>query len=213
MSDPTAKPAIKGAQDYAAVRDWPGYFQAVLGKPPRDTLLKALELFDKEGRSGHAIDLAAGEGRDTLELLRRGWRVLAIEESKAGLDLLLPRVPAEHRDRLETRAANFRGLTLPPTDLLNVSFSLPFCEPADFPALWRTIMNAIRPGGRFAGQLFGDRDTWAALPDRTHHTRSQVDELFQGFDFEMLQEESRDSMTANAEPKYWHVYHIVARKR
>ncbi len=133
---------------------------------------RALDLFEAEGRAGgEAVDLACGEGRDTLELLRRGWRVIAIEEHPRGFELLLPRVPSEQRGLLETRTGTFRTLELPATDLLNASFCLPFCAPADFPALWRTIVQAIRPGGRFAGQLFGDRDSWAVLPDRTHpHT-------------------------------------------
>lgn len=215
MSGAPEQSPLKPPQDYAEVRDWPGYFRAVLGKPPRETLMKALELFEAEGRAPEAaIDLACGEGRDTLELLRRGWHVEAIEEHPDGFELLLPRVPAEHRSRLTTRAASFRGLTLPSVDLLNVSFALPFCEPADFPALWDTIVKSIKPGGRFAGQFFGNRDSWATMPDRTHHTREQVEELFEGFEFEMLNEEERDSAAVTTgEPKHWHVFHIVARKR
>ena len=206
----------KTAQDYAAVRDWSGYFGAVLGKPARETLLKALQGFEAAGEAEgprFAIDLGCGEGRDTLELLGRGWRVLAIDESQEGLDLLTGRVPADARSRVETRRAPFRGLSLPTADLVNASFCLPFCQPADFPALWGTIVAAIRPGGRFAGQFFGERDEWAAIPDRTHHTRAQVDRLFADFLLESLQEEDRDSKTATGEPKHWHVFHVVARKR
>jgi len=39
---------------------WPGYFGAVLGKPPRDTLLAALASFEqKDLTAGCAVDLAA----------------------------------------------------------------------------------------------------------------------------------------------------------
>lgn len=49
-----------------------GYFGAVLGKEPRETLIRALDLFTGEGFAGGlAVDIAAGEGRDTLELLKR----------------------------------------------------------------------------------------------------------------------------------------------
>lgn len=199
----------KTAQDYAATRDWPGYFRAVMGKPPRDTLLKALELFAAEGKvSGEAVDLGCGEGRDTLELVRRGWRVVAIDESAEGIALL-----RERAAEVETRIACFRGLKLPATDLVNASFSLPFCEPADFPALWEEIVGAIRPGGRFAGQFFGNEDSWAGLPDRTHHTRAEVEALLAPFDVEMMQEENRDSMTVSGMPKHWHVFHVVARRK
>lgn len=211
---PNADPPGKTAQDYAATRDWPGYFRAVHGKPPRETLLRALDAFEKEGApAGFGVDLACGEGRDTLELLRRGWKVLAIEPHPAGLEMLRARVSPGDAPRLEVREAGFAGLTLPASDLVNASFCLPFCEPGDFSALWGAITRSIRIGGRFAGQFFGERDEWAVLPDRTHHTRTQVDALFAGFVIEMLQEEDRGSTTATGEPKHWHVFHVVARKR
>ena len=52
------------AQDYSEVQDWPGYFGAVLGKPPRETLVTALDSFAREGFAGGlAVDLAAGRGK------------------------------------------------------------------------------------------------------------------------------------------------------
>lgn len=60
------------AQDFSEIEDWSGYFNAVLGKGARDTLIAALDSFELEGfNNGFAIDLAAGEGRDSLELLSR----------------------------------------------------------------------------------------------------------------------------------------------
>ena len=38
------------------------------------------------------------------------------------------------------------------------------------------------PGGVFAGQLFGTRDTWADDPDMTFHARHQVGVLLEGLD-------------------------------
>jgi hypothetical protein len=60
------------SQDYSEVEDWPGYFASVLGKGARETLIAALELFSDEGFSeGFGVDIAAGEGRDSLEMLSR----------------------------------------------------------------------------------------------------------------------------------------------
>src|SRR3954468_24291573 len=90
------RPTRPKAHEHAAKRDWPAYFAAVAGKPARDTLLKALELFEKEKRApGFAVDLGCGSGRDTLELLRRGWRVLAVDSSSEGMELLRAAVPKE----------------------------------------------------------------------------------------------------------------------
>jgi tellurite methyltransferase len=218
-TEPTTSTPVKKAMDFAAEKDWPGYYKVVLGKPPRETLVFALDLFDKERdwaadpAPRTAIDLGCGEGRDTLELLRRGWHVVATDAHPDALSHLLARVPRDQAERLETRTVEFRSTRLPRADLVNASFALPFCGPGDFPVVWEEISRAISPGGRFAGQLFGDRDDWAGLPDRTHQTRPQVIELFRGFEFEMLKEEEKDDATATGGSKHWHVFHIVARRQ
>jgi SAM-dependent methyltransferase len=220
---PTPTPATPAfppgkAHEHAAKRDWPAYFAAVEGKPARDTLLKALELFEKEdaakGRQERfAIDLGCGSGRDTFELLNRGWRVLAIDSSPLAIELLAGKVPENQKARLETRAAGFEGLTLPRADLANASYALPFCDPGAFPAAWSTIVGAIPVGGRFAGQFFGERDGWAKLPDRTHHTRDQVNAMLRDFNLEDLKEIENREAGATGEVKDWHIFHIVAKRR
>ncbi len=195
---------------------WATYYQAVEGRPPRDTLLKALDLFDAEPPSTAprlAVDLGCGDGRDTVELLRRGWRVLAIDGEQEAFDRLLKR-PDLQPARLQTQRIRFEELTLPPAvDLINASFCLTFCPPANFPHLWDTIVTALQPGGRFCGQLFGDRDSWVKFPNRTHHSREQVEALLQTFEVEWLEEEEHPGVTAIREQKHWHLFHIVARKK
>lgn len=227
MTSPTPPPspsnrpaAAPKAMDFAAVRDWPGYFKVMLGKPARETLVRALELFEKESAADSertAIDLGCGEGRDTLELLNRGWSVTAVDAHPMAFELLTPRVPSNAAGRLRALVADFDSpewvpASGQPVSLLNASYSLPFCDPARFGEVWRRMRGAIRPGGRFAGQLFGDRDSWAALPDRSHHPRGDLDRLFAGFVFDELREEERDDKDALGNPKHWHIFHIVARK-
>lgn len=202
------------AQDYSEALDWPGYFASVLGKGARETLVAALDGFDREGFTGGlSVDVAAGEGRDTLELLGRGWRVVATDGHPDAFPLLWARVPEALKPRLETVLVDFAQMQIPPCDLVNASFALPFCEPRHLPALWNRIVAAIRPGGRFAGQFFGDRDTWASLPDRTHHTQDQVLQMLSGFDIEMMTVEERDDAPEVRNPKHWHLFHVVARRR
>jgi tellurite methyltransferase len=210
-------PKPSKAADFAATRDWPSYFRCMLGKPARETLLKALALFDKEtpgpeGGARRAVDLGCGEGRDAFELLRRGWSVTAIDGHPMALELLMERVPSELRDRLSVELATFERATWGECDLLNASFSLPFCPPEHFPALWARVRASIRHAGRFCGQLFGDRDSWSVLPDRTHHARAALDALFAGFVLEELREEESLDTDCAGTPKHWHVFHVVARR-
>ena len=201
------------AQDYSEVQDWPGYFGAVLGKGARETLVAALDSFAQEGLAeGFAVDIAAGEGRDTLELLKRGWRVEATDGHPDAFSHLWPRVPEASKPLLTTVVVSFEQMQIPPCDLVNASYALPFCAPRHFPALWSRIVAAIRPGGRFAGQFFGTRDSWASLPDRTHHCRDEVMKLLAGFEIERMDEEEMDDTPEVRNPKHWQLFHVVARK-
>jgi SAM-dependent methyltransferase len=222
MSRPTEPtPIRRSAAACAAVRDWSGYFDAVSDAGPRQTLVEAADHFAAEGIIDPddpplAVDLGCGTGRDTIELLKRGWRVLAIDGEQEGLDRMLARpelTPFRVSPRLEACVALFQDVTLPPCSLVSSSYTLPFCPPDLFDDLWRRIVAAIPVGGRFAGQLFGEQDDWATLPDRTHHTRAQVDVMLSAFEVESLRTELYGPEPDAVHPKRWHIFHVVARKR
>ena len=195
-------------------RDWTAYYSAVEGRPPRDTLLNALDQFKAESiASGFAVDLGCGDGRDTVELLRRGWQVLAIDGEPEAIARLHDRFQ-HNQHNLLTRIDCFETLTLPVSvDLINASFCLPFCPPEHFSTLWQTMVRSLRQGGRFCGQLIGELDSWSTYPNVNYHTRHQIDTLLEPFNVELLTEESHPGKTAVGEEKYWHLFHIVAQKR
>jgi tellurite methyltransferase len=198
--------------------NWSAYYRAVSNRPPRETLVEALALFDAEvsPRERFAIDLGCGIGSDTFELLRRGWRVLAIDGEQEAIEQVRLGVPPDATGRLEAQVTTFEAFAeaeLPAADLVNASFSLPFCPPPVFDRLWGRIVAALRPGGRFAGHLFGPNDSWAVRPEMNFHSRAQVERLLDGFEVEQLREMDEDGATATGEAKHWHVFWIVARKR
>jgi tellurite methyltransferase len=196
------------------VSDWRAFYDAVAQRPPHDTLLQALDLFAADGvTSRFAVDLGCGDGRDTVEILRRGWRVLAIDAEAEAIRRLRSRsdVPDGAASRLSTEVARFEDAAWPSADLVNASFSLPFCPPVHFSVVWQRVVASILPGGRFSGQLFGERDEWADQKDMTFHSRGEVEQLLRNLEVECLDELEEDGTTALGERKRWHVFHIVAR--
>ncbi len=191
-------------------RDWKAYYDAVKDRPPRKTILTALAGFKEPGI---AIDLGCGDGRDTVEMLRQNWAVLAIDREPDAINRLLAR-PHFNTLQLITQVISFEQLQLTQkVDLINASFSLPFCAIDAFPSLWNQIYNSLLPGGRFCGHLFGDRDSWKDSGLINTFTLQQVETLLQPYAIELLESEEHPGTTPLGEDRYWHVFHIVAKKK
>jgi len=209
--NPTHASTESSAQPDSEADAWRSYYAKTRQQPAHETLRIALQLFADEGvEPGLAVDLGCGEGRDALELLLLGWRVLAIDRQPAALELLNRQVPETHKERLTAVCRTLESAAWPPALLVNAGLSLPFCQPNRFPALWRRIRASLMPGGRFAGHLLGERDEWAGSSGLSYHTRRQVEWLLSGLRVDCLQEDEMDLELTNQQIKHWHVFHIVA---
>jgi membrane dipeptidase len=187
-------------------KPWSRYYRRA-GFDARPTLLDAVERF---AAPGLAVDLGAGTGRDTLELLRRGWRVVSIDGEAEAVNKIV-RLAGPDASRLEAVVGRYESTMWPACDLLNASYAIPFCPPVRFPAVWGRIVDAIAPGGRFAGQFFGPNDDWART-GLLIHSRAEVEQLLEPFEIETLHEEDAEGTTTVGVTKHWHLFHVVARK-
>lgn len=197
-------------------RPWEEYYQNTLNfTDPHKTLLLAHKYFQLENiTTGKAADLGAGTGRDTLYLLKSGWQVFALDAEQLSIDIILNRVDPQHLTNLQVIRSTFEEMRLPADlDLINASFSLPFCKPPDFGRCWDEITGSLSVGGRFCGQFFGEHDAWASNPNLMIHSYEALKGLFQRqFIIEYLQIEDGMIPSANGTLKHWHVYHVVAKK-
>jgi tellurite methyltransferase len=190
---------------------WAAYYQQLRDRPPRRTLLAALDAFGEMPADALAIDLGCGDGRDIIEILRRGWNVVAVDAEPEALRQLAARdLPGS----ITPIVARLEEVPLPlGVQLVNSSFAMPLCEPERFHELWTRIREELPTGGRFSGQWYGPRDSWAGRPGITFLERGQAMALLDGLEIEMFEEEEADSVTPRGNPKHWHIFHIVARKR
>jgi tellurite methyltransferase len=199
-------------------KNWIKYYDITRERtPPRKNLVTALEYFSKDKIifSKVAIDLGCGSGIDTIELLKHGWSVLAMDSQPEAISSLLysARQLSLCDDKLITKICSFETLnSLPQSYLINASFSLPFLNQDSFFKLWELIIIALHPGGRFSGSFFGIHDDWNTRSDMIFFTREEIYNLFTQFKIEFFEEEEQDGPDAFGRIKYWHKYLVVAKK-
>jgi SAM-dependent methyltransferase len=150
-------------------------------------LKKTLELFG--GFAGYAVELGCGSGIDTIKLAESGWKVYAVDSTPDGFENIYSKLPEEKLRNVECAQVSFEDMHIPAADLVYSVFSVPFCRPDRFDAFWGKIVAAIKPGGRFAGNLFGVKDEWAYMTDATFITKERFDRLFGDFEIEHFREQ------------------------
>lgn len=191
--------------------DWAGYYAWSADREPRPLLAAACQELGA-GQDRLAIDLGCGHGTEALELAALGWSVLAVDAQEAGLAILRARISPSAAKRISIMRASFTEAEFPPAHLIHAGFSLPFCPPRQFQAMWTRIREALVPGGVFVGQLFGIRDSWAADSAMTFHDRRQAESLLDGLQILHLQETEHDGHAFTG-PKHWHIFDILARNQ
>ena len=207
---------------------WARYYEVTVERPAWQTVRTAIERFREEDapapgspapgspsrppRERFAVDLGCGAGRDTRELLRAGWRVLAIDREPGAREVIETAAEPELRSRLEVRVEDLATARIPECDLVNASLSLPFLKTEAFDAAWQRVLAALRPGARISAMLFGDRDESASDPDMTCLSPERVEADLADFQIEMWSVKEEDGQTALGDPHHLHLIELVARR-
>jgi len=111
--------------------DWQVYYSKA-SLEPRATLVRALEYFkENEPKEKTAIDLACGNGNDTVGLLKNGWTVYAIDSSEMAIKPLIKLMVPLYKEKLTVECVTFMEVNWKTVTLVNASFSLPFCSKAN----------------------------------------------------------------------------------
>jgi tellurite methyltransferase len=209
---------------------WADYYEVTVDRPPWETVRLAIAKFRAEDETGtvahhvvsgngsaahpsrFAVDLGCGAGRDARELLRAGWRVLAVDREPAARDALEAAIEPHLRPLLTIHIEDLATVPIPPCDLVNASLCLPFLAPDDFHSTWGRIVATLEPGARFAAMVFGDRDESASDPSMTCPSPDEIRAALSGFEIEHWSVEEDDRPTALGDPHHFHLIEFVARR-
>ncbi len=97
-------------------------------------------------------------------------------------------------------------------DFIWAGLSLPFCSPDKFHGLWNKIVNALNPGGYFAGDFFGPNHVWSENAEMTFLTKDQIHTLFKPLNIEYFIEEEGIRRTALMGMQHCHTFSVIAGK-
>ena len=202
-------PADTDAATQESAFDWEDHLRLTRADPPKAMLLRAL----RHARTkAHALDLGAGALNDSRHLLSIGFeRVTALDATRpSGSELA-------GTSRFQFVHSKFEDYAFPVAafDFINAQFSLPFTPPDRFAAVFDGVISALQPGGIFVGELFGNRDEWAADTGMTFHEPAEASALLaRDADFlYFAEEEDWRGTLASGEKKHWHILYFIVRKR
>jgi len=172
------------------------------------------EFFSLDNNSiKEAIDLGCGIGIDTIPLIKKGYKVLAIDKEDREI-IIKENLNNEELERVTFKKERFEEISLPNTDLIVSNFALSFCSKECFDVFWKKVVTPIITGGYIVGNIFEEKDEWNTNgTDMIFLDRKNV--LDKLIEFEVLRfyEKEFDGKTRMGKLKHWHIFYFIAKKR
>lgn len=101
----------------------------------------------------YAIDLGCGAGRDTIYLIKNGWKVLSIDKENIR-EIISSKLDDEELKNFNFKCQDFENIELEKNNLLVANFSIPFCNKDYFNEFWNKISNSILKERIFCWKFF-----------------------------------------------------------
>ena len=188
------------------------YYKKTENSKPNFLIKKLIN--NVEIKQKNAVDLGCGAGRDTLYLIKNGFKVLAIDKEDIS-KIISKKLNSEELKRFRFKCQAFEDVEIKENNLLVANFSISFCNRNYFKTFWNKIGNSILENGYFVGNFFGLNDSWTKTKkDMVFLTKEEVLSLFKNdFNIIFFKEVEKDEKTVLGVMKHWHIYNVIAKKK
>lgn len=177
----------------------------------RPFFVKALSILDEAPKV--AMDLGCGVSKETVELLKLGCRVLAIDKNPQAIEILKS-IAEGLPGQLVAQVIDFESIVLwPKVDLFYSALAMPFCRKEIFERLIVNSISTVNVGGLYAAIIFGSEDEWVVEGRANGITLDAFKAYFSGFDVIVAKEKKEIGKTAMGLEKFWHTIFLIARRK
>lgn len=125
------------------------YYENTKNALPHQNVKKFIEMNTK---TGNAIDLGCGTGRDTVFLIKNNWNVLAIDREDTR-ELIETKLNEDELQKFKFLCQNFENIELEKNNLIISNYSIPFCSKKYFQEFWNKVIDSIEVGRIFCRKL------------------------------------------------------------
>ena len=162
-----------------------------------------------------ALDVGAGGLRASRVLAKHFAHVTAIDSAPAAR-INAGKVLKKEKDlsNIRFRAESMDMFYFKPNtyDLIVAEYSLPFAG-QHLDDVMQRMLASLKPGGVFAGDLFGNRHDWSKDESKAFRTRAEAEAYFTGFELKEFKEVTPESPGVKPDATHRHLFHIIAVKK
>ena len=126
------------------------YYKKTENSKPNFLIKKLIN--NVEIKQKNAVELGCGAGRDTLYLIKNGFKVLAIDKEDTS-KIISKKLNSEELKRFKFKCQAFEDVEIKENNLLVANFSIPFCNKNYFKSFWNRIDRSILKNGYFVGNF------------------------------------------------------------
>ena len=189
---------------------WKKFIETKRANPePQPLLVEALSFVQNKDT---VLDIGAGPLIDAEYLLKKGFReVVSVDPDSTSAEVaenIADKGFVFHNTHIE--AYSFPAAYF---DMVSAQFVLPYMKEAVVQKVLKRIHDSLKPGGVFTGHLFGENDSWNTPEDfRMYTSLKKTREMLQAFDFVVLREEEKDTVSRLGKPKHSHKIEFIVTK-